>query len=59
MAMLSIYIPMSSQTFKETLSVGDEAHGVQFLGVYGENRGVRLEYLETGERYVALLKSAK
>ncbi len=58
-AMLSFYIPLTSETHKETLSVGEEMYGVKFLGVFGENRGVRLEYLETGERYVALLKSAK
>lgn len=58
-AMLSIYIPLTSETHKETLSVGEEMHGVKFLGVFGENRGVRLEYIETGERYTALLDSAK
>jgi hypothetical protein len=58
-AMLSFYIPLTSETHKETLSVGEEMHGIKFLGVFGENRGVRLEYLETGERYVALLSSAK
>ena len=57
--MLSIYVPLTSETFKETLSVGEEAHGIKFLGVFGENRGVRLEYLETGERYTALLNSAR
>ena len=58
-AMLSIYIPMTSQTFEERLSVGEEMHGIKFLNVYGENRGITYEYLETGEKYVALLERAK
>ncbi len=58
-AMLTIYVPISSETFKETLSVGEEMHGIRFVSVYGENRGITYEYLETGEKYVALLDSAK
>jgi len=58
-AMLNIYIPLTSENFNERLSVGEEMHGVKFLGVFGKDRGVRLEYLETGERYVAYLNSQK
>lgn len=58
-AMLSIYIPMTSQTYTEDLRVGEEMHGIKFLEVFGDNKGVRLEYLETGERFVVLLPSAK
>lgn len=58
-AILSIYIPISSETFQETLSVGEEIHGIKFVSVYGDNRGITYEYLETGERYVQLLDRAK
>ena len=58
-AMLSIYLPMTSQTFTEEMAVGEEMHGIRFLGVFGDDRGVRMEYLETGERFVAYLRAAK
>jgi len=58
-AMLSIYIPLTSENFEERMSIGEEVHGIKFLGVFGKDRGVRLEYLETGERYVAYLPSQK
>ncbi len=57
MAFLNIYIPLTSETFNERLSIGEEAHGIKVLGVFGNDRGVRLEFLETGERYIAYLKS--
>lgn len=58
-AMLTVYVPISSETFKERLSVGEEMHGIRFVSVYGDDRGIIYEYLETGERYIALLDSAK
>ncbi len=58
-ALLNIYVPLTSESFTERLSVGEEMHGIKFLGVFGKDRGVRLEYLETGERYVAYLPSQK
>lgn len=57
-AMLSIYLPMTSETFSERMSIGEEMHGVRLLGVFGEDRGVRMEYLETGERFVAYIPAA-
>ncbi len=58
-AFLNIYIPLSSENFDERLSQGEEMHGIKFLGVFGRDRGARLEYTETGERFVAYLKSQK
>ena len=57
-AMLSIYLPMTSQTYFERMGIGEEMHGVRLLGVFGDDRGVRMEYLETGERFVAYLPAA-
>lgn len=59
MALLNIYIPLTSESYDERLSVGDEIHGIKFVGVFGNDRGVRLEFLETGERYIAYLNSQK
>jgi hypothetical protein len=59
MALLNIYIPLTSESFDERLSVGEEIHGIKFLGIFGNDRGVRLEFLETGERYIAYMSSQK
>lgn len=58
-ALLKIYVPLSSQTYDERLSVGEDAHGVRFIEVFGNSRGIRWEFMETGERFVAYLPSAK
>lgn len=58
-ALLQIYVPLSSQTFNERLSVGEDVHGVKFVEVFGNSRGIRWEFMETGERFVAYLPSAK
>ncbi len=58
-ALLKIYVPLTSETFDERLSVGEDAHGVKFVGVFGNGRGIRWEFMETGERFVAYLPSAK
>lgn len=58
-AMLRIYLPLTSQTFSEKMAIGEEMHGLRFLSVFGKDRGVRLEYLETGERFIAYLPTAK
>jgi len=58
-AMLRIYLPLTSQTFSEKMSIGEEMHGIRFLDIFGNDRGVRLEYLETGERFIAYVPAAK
>jgi hypothetical protein len=58
-AMVSIYVPLTSETFDERLAIGEELHGVKFIGVFGKDRGAKMEYSETGERFVAYLKSQK
>lgn len=59
LAMLNIYIPMTSKKYREQLAIGEEKHGIRVLDVYGDDLGVRLEYLETGERFIAYLPGAK
>ena len=57
MAILNIYVPLTSEYYEERLSVGEEIHGIKFIDVFGNDRGIRWEFLETGERYVAYLPS--
>lgn len=59
LAVLSIYVPLDGKTYDERLSVGEEMHGIKFLDVYGANRGITYEYLETGDKYIALMDAAK
>lgn len=59
LAMLNIYIPMSSKTYREQLAIGEEKHGIRVLSVYGDDLGVQIEYLETGERFIAYLPGVK
>lgn len=58
-AMLSFYLPMTNETYDEHMAFGEEKYGVRLLGVFGEDRGVRMEYLETGERFIAYVPSAR
>ncbi|MFP6584220.1 MAG: hypothetical protein VCD00_16915 [Candidatus Hydrogenedentota bacterium] len=53
--LMTFYIPATDTTFKERLSIGDEIHGLKLVNVFGNNRGVTIEYLETGERFVSYL----
>jgi hypothetical protein len=50
---LKFYIPATDETHKERLSIGDELHGLKLVSVFGKNRGITMEYLQTGERFVA------
>lgn len=58
-ALLSFYMPLSHRTESVQLQIGDELYGMKLLGIVGEDRGVDLRYLETGEVVRALLPSAK
>lgn len=57
-AFLSIYLPETSETFFEKMGIGEEMHGIRLVSIFGVDRGVRLEYLETGERFVVYLPAA-
>ena len=57
--LLTLYVPITDKTYKERVLVGDELHGLKVVNIFGNDRGVTLEYLETGERFVAYLPGAK
>lgn len=56
---LSLYIPIEDRSYKEQVEIGDEIHGLKVLDIFGQNRGVVLEYLETGERFNAFMPGQK
>ena len=57
-AVLNFHIPLTDEKFENLrLRLGDVAHGVKVISIFGKKRGVTLEYLETGEQYVAYLPS--
>lgn len=53
---MEFYLPANDETYKEKIAVGDELHGVRIVDVFGNNRGVTVEFLETGERSVIFLE---
>lgn len=56
LVILDFHIPLSDETFRrEKLRLGDKAHGIKILSIFGKRRGVMLQYMETGEKYVAFL----
>lgn len=57
--LLTFYLPLTDKRYKEKVQIGDEVHGLRVVDIFGQNRGVTLEYLETGERFVAFMQSAK
>jgi hypothetical protein len=57
--LLLFYLPMTDKYYKETVQVGDEIHGLRVVNVFGQDRGVTLEYLETGELFVAYMQRSK
>jgi len=48
-AILKFYLPLSGETYSERPRIGEVFHGMKFVDVVGNNRGVEMEYLETGE----------
>ena len=53
-ARMRITKPLEGKTYTVNLEPGEEAHGLRFLEFFADNRGVRMEYLTTGERFNAL-----
>lgn len=58
-AWLEIYTPMNSQTYEVKLTRGEEMHGIKMLNFFGDDKGIEIEYSETGERAIVYLPSAK
>lgn len=60
LVILDFYIPLTDETFRnEKLRIGESIHGIKILSIFGKRRGVMLQYIETGERYVAFLPSSE
>ena len=53
---LDFEFPLDNSRAQERVAIGDELHGVRVVDVFGNNRGVTVEFLETGERDVVFLK---
>ena len=58
-AILSFYLPMTHVTHPARMAFAAEKYTVRRPGGFGEDRGVRMEYLETGERFIAYVPSAR
>lgn len=56
---LRFYLPMTNKTHSERMTLGEEMHGTRLLSVIGKDRGVRMEYLETGEVFEVYFSAAK
>lgn len=57
-ALLEFYLPISRETKRERVRVGEEFYGLKLTEIIGKNQGVRLEYKETGKTYDVLTASA-
>lgn len=58
-AFLHYYLPLTGERFDERVRVGEEFYGLRLLNIIGMDRGVRLEYLETGESFEVLNRSQR
>lgn len=55
-AILEFYLPLEGETVSERMRPGEEAYGLKLAQILGNNSGVRMEYLETGETYDIFLR---
>lgn len=46
---LSFYLPLTGETYQESMRLGEERHGCKLVAFINNEKGVELEYLETGE----------
>lgn len=45
--------------YSERLRIGDEMHGLKFIKVVGRDRGIIMEYIETGETFEVMMGSSR
>lgn len=57
--LLEFYLPIEKKTEKQQVRVGEEFYGLKLTEIIGNNQGVRFEYLETGQVFDVLKKSAR
>ncbi len=50
-AFVQIYTPETGEIHSEQVREGDIVHGLEFVEIIGRNRGMRIEYLATGDRF--------
>ncbi len=58
-ALVRFYIPLDNSTYNERMFIGEELHGIKLRSVFGDDLGINVEYLETGERYVVYMPGKK
>ena len=55
---MDFYLPMEKATHREQVRVGEEFYGLKLVEIIGNNQGVTMEYLETGQSFNILTGSA-
>lgn len=58
-AFVDIHLPLQDLMYSERMRVGEEIHGVKLVDIIGNNRGVVMEFLESGETFEVLTKAAQ
>lgn len=58
-ALLDFFLRAEGKRYSERLRIGDEMHGLKFVKVIGRDRGVMMEYLETGETFEVMMGGGK
>ena len=49
LAFVNVFLPEKNETESMTIREGDEFHDMRFMQIIGTQRGIRLQYLPTGE----------
>jgi hypothetical protein len=49
--MLEIFLPSTQETKKEQMRVGDELYGLRLESIIGANKGIVMDYVETGDTF--------
>ena len=54
--LISVYLPETKQTVSERVREGEELLGLRFINIIGNNRGLLIEHIQTGEELEVLYK---
>lgn len=55
---VDFYLPTDKESHQEKVRVGEEFYGLRLVAIIGNNQGVTMEYLETGQAFDILTESA-
>lgn len=58
-AVLDIYVPVKSESHLVRMRIGEEMYGIKLLDIFGDDKGVKIEYLDSGDRAIIYLEAAK